>query len=97
VATPSAFKISHEGAPSKLRLGGNFRANKISPFEPGKDLDGSPCFLLSDPQLVKALEIQPKFRARAEKMSEEQGSVARDGASSVQDFRDPIGLERFPT
>lgn len=41
-------------------------------------------------QLVEALEIQPKFRARAEKMSEAQGGVARDGASSVEYLRHTI-------
>jgi hypothetical protein len=35
--------------------------------------------------------IQPKLSARAKEMSEAQGSVARDGARSVQDLRDAIG------
>src|ERR1017187_3391602 len=63
------------GCPVQALLGRGFSscANEISPFEPGKDLDGSPCLLLSDPQFVKALEIQPKFRTRAKKMSEAQG------------------------
>jgi hypothetical protein len=90
---------SHEGAPSKLRLGGDFRstipifsrANQIAPFKPGKGLDGFSCLLLRKPQFVEALEIQPKFRTRAEKMSEPQSSVARDGACPFQDLRDPIG------
>jgi hypothetical protein len=45
-------------------------ANKIAPIEPGKSLDGFAGFLLGKPQFVEALEIQPKFRTCAEKMSE---------------------------
>src|SRR5271157_1712841 len=65
--------------------------SEIAPFEPGKGLDGFSCLLLGEPQLVEALEIQPEFRTRAKKMREAQGGVARDGAGSVQDLRDPIG------
>lgn len=64
--------------------------NQIASFQPWKGLDGFPC-LLSEPQLVQALDIQPKFRTRAEKMSQAHGSVARDGPCSVQDLRDSIG------
>ena len=43
------------------------------------------------PQLVEALEVQPKFCTRAKKMSEAQGSVARDSPCSVQNLRNPTG------
>lgn len=65
--------------------------SQIAAFELRKSHDGFPRLLLRDPQIVKALEIQPKFSARAEEMAKAQGSVARDGACSVQDLRNPVG------
>src|SRR5208282_3755139 len=67
------------------------RVNYFAPFKPGKRLDGFSSLLLGEPQLVEALEIQPKLCARTEKMSEAKGSVARDGPCSVQDLRHTIG------
>src|ERR1039457_4110540 len=45
-------------------------ANQIASFESRKRLDGFPRLLLSQPQLVEALQIQPKFRTRTKEMSE---------------------------
>ena len=38
-------------------------------FERRKGFDGFSCFLLGDPQLVKALQIQPKLGTGAKEMS----------------------------
>jgi hypothetical protein len=57
----------------------------------GKSPYGSSRFLLCEPQLVKALEIEPKLRAGAEEMSEAQGGIAGDGTSSIQDLGDAVG------
>ena len=64
--------------------------NNADPSQPGKRMDQLSRFLLSVPQFVEALEIQPEFRACAEEMRQAQSGVARDGACSVQDLRDPI-------
>ena len=62
-----------------------------APFQCGKRLDGFSYLLPGEPEVVEALEIQPKLSTRAKEMSEAQGGVARDGARSVQDLRDAIG------
>jgi hypothetical protein len=63
----------------------------LAPFQSGQRLNGLSSLLLGDPQVVKALEIQPELRAGSEEMSEAQSGIAGDGASSVQDLRDAIG------
>ena len=46
---------------------------------------------LGEADLIKALQIQPKFRRRAKEMGQTQGRVAGDGAPPIQDFGDAIG------
>jgi hypothetical protein len=60
-------------------------------FEPGQQLDGFSGFFLRKSKIMKALQVQPKLRAGAEKMSQTQRRVARDRPRSVQDLRNPIG------
>jgi hypothetical protein len=64
---------------------------ELAPFQRGKPLNGFSYLLLGAPQIVKALQVQPKLRTRAKEMSEAQGGVARDAARSVQDLLDTIG------
>src|SRR5947209_10898376 len=65
--------------------------DRLVAFQPGKCLDGLPGLLLGEAQVVEALEIEPKLRARAKEMSEAQSGVARNGARPIQDLRDAIG------
>src|SRR5262249_24219039 len=39
--------------------------------------------LLGEPQLVEALQVEPKFRTRAEEMAEAQGGIAGNGALPI--------------
>lgn len=51
-----------------LRLYGHVSrlcVNEFPSFQGGKGLDGFACFPLSEAQFVEALQIQPKFSARA--------------------------------
>jgi hypothetical protein len=63
----------------------------LAPFQSGQRLNRFSSFLFGEPQVVKALEIQPELRTGAEEMSEAQSGIAGDGARSVQDLRDAIG------
>src|SRR5258707_1150255 len=65
--------------------------NWLASFESGKRLDRFSCLLFGEPQIVKALQIQPKLRTGTEEMGETQSGIAGDGASTVQDLRDAIG------
>jgi hypothetical protein len=57
----------------------------------GQRTDGLPRSLLSQPDFIEALQVQPEFRTGAEEMSETQGGVASDGPPPIQDFGDAIG------
>src|SRR5487761_553963 len=59
----------------------------------GQSLDGSAGLLLGQADLIKALQVQPEFRSRAEKMSETQGRVTGDCPPSIQDLRDAVGRD----
>jgi hypothetical protein len=59
--------------------------------QPRQRLYRFPGLLLSHTQLVKALQIQPELRARAEKMRQTQGSVAGDRALTVQNPGNTVG------
>src|SRR5689334_21227240 len=58
-----------------------------------QDLDRFPRLPLGNPQLVKALQIQPKLRARAEEMTNPYGFVAGNGALPVQNLRNAISRD----
>jgi hypothetical protein len=57
----------------------------------GQRTDGLPRPLLSQPDFIKTLQVQPEFRLGAEEMSETQRGVAGDGPPPIQDFGDAIG------
>ena len=57
---------------------GVFRA-----LEGRKAVDGLPGLPLGQAKLVETLKIKPEFRARAEKMGEAEGGIARDRCSSM--------------
>ena len=61
-----AGDLSEEGDPARSRL----RVQGFAAFKLRKSSDRFPRFLLSDPQVVKALQIQPKLGARAEEVGE---------------------------
>src|SRR5579863_9149008 len=64
-------------------------ASGMSLFEslqPGQRTNGLPRPLLRQPDFIKTLQVQPKFRAGAEKMSQTQRSVSGDGSPPIQDF-----------
>jgi hypothetical protein len=54
-------------------------------------------FPLGNPQLIKALQVKPKFGRRAEEMSESEGCITSDGSPAVQNFSDPIGWDIKPS
>lgn len=72
------------------------RVNGIAAFEFWQFPDGFTGPLLSEAQVINALQVQPELGASTEEMSETQCSVARDGACSVRDLRDPIGRNIQP-
>src|SRR5208337_4540835 len=72
---------------SKLPLGVDGR----HALEGGQGLDGLSGLLLSDAQIVEALQIDPEFGAGAEEMRQAQCGVGRDIAASVQNLGDAIG------
>src|SRR5262245_17917717 len=47
--------------------------------------------LLGEPQLVEALQVEPKFGTRAEEMAEAQGGIAGNGALPIEDPGDTVG------
>jgi len=53
--------------------------------------DGFSCLFLREAQLVQALQVQPKFGCRPKEMCKSQSRIARNRASSVQDFSHTIG------
>src|SRR5580704_3114970 len=57
----------------------------------GQRTDGLPRPLLRQPDFIKTLQVQPKFRTGTEKMSQTQRSVASDGPPPIQDFGNAIG------
>jgi hypothetical protein len=83
-----AFFWLGRGSPtlSELSCMGMFKA-----LEGWQRLDGFAGLPLGEADLIKALQIQPEFRGRAEEMGQAQGRVAGDGAPSIQDFGDAIG------
>jgi hypothetical protein len=56
-------------------------------LESGKRPDGSSGFFLGEAQLVDALQVEPKFSARAPKMGKAKSGVASNGARAVQNLR----------
>jgi hypothetical protein len=54
--------------------------NQLAPLQPGKRLDGFPGLLFGKPQVVEALQIEPKLRTGAKEVSEAEGRIAGDGA-----------------
>src|SRR5712692_8084841 len=72
-------------------------ADGLVAFQFGKFFDGFPGLLLGEEQVVEALQIEPKLRARAKEMSETQSGVARNGARPIQDLRDAIGRHVDPS
>src|SRR2546425_521316 len=80
-----AADLSDKSAPPALCV------DRLVAFQPGKRLDGFSGLLLGEAQVVEALEIEPKLRARAKEMSEAQSGVARNSARPIQDLRDAIG------
>src|SRR5207245_5064675 len=80
-----------QGLDSLLYFFVNSYVYRIVAFQPGKSFDGFPGLLLGEAQVVEALEIEPKLRARAKEMSEAQSGVARNSATPIQDVRDGIG------
>src|SRR5713226_583935 len=65
--------------------------DRLVAFQPGKFFDGFSGLLLGEEQVVEALQIEPKLRARAKEMSETQSGVAGNSARPIQDLRDAIG------
>jgi 4-carboxymuconolactone decarboxylase len=55
-----------------------------------KGFNGFSCFLVGEPQLVKALQIQPKLSAGAKEMSQTQRGVTCNRTCSIQDLSNPI-------
>src|ERR1700686_335492 len=64
--------------------------DELSSLQRGKRPDRFACLFLGEPQVIEALQIQPKLSARAKKMSKPQGGVTCDGSRSVQDLCDAI-------
>src|ERR1700681_2051078 len=64
--------------------------DELSSLQRGKRPDRFACLFLGEPQVIEALQIQPKLSARAKKMSKTQGGVTCDGSRSVQDLSDAI-------
>lgn len=60
-------------------------------LEGWQGLDGPAGLVLGEADFVKALQVQPELRHRAEEMDEGQGRVFGDGAPSVHDFGDAVG------
>src|SRR5712691_707290 len=60
-----------------------FLPDRFGSLQLGKSLDGLSSLLLNAAQLVKALEVQPEFRASAKEMGQAQGRVPGDGALAV--------------
>ena len=56
-----------------------------------ESLNGLPSFVLSQSQLVEALQIEPELCARSEEMSKAQGCVTGDSALAVQNSCDAVG------
>jgi hypothetical protein len=52
---------------------------QVRAFQRAKRLDGFADLLLGQPQVVEALQIQPKLSTRAKEMSQAKGSVPRNG------------------
>jgi hypothetical protein len=67
--------------------------NGGTPFEGRQTINRVAGFLLRQAQFVQALQIEPKFRARAEKMRQSQGCVSRDGTLAVQDAGNAVGRD----
>src|SRR5258707_12525168 len=59
-------------------------------LEGRKAVDSLPCLPLRQAQIIKALEIEPEFRARAEEMGKAQSGVAGDGPLSLQNRRNAV-------
>ena len=57
----------------------------------GQRTDGLPRPLLSKPDFIKTLQVEPEFRTGAKEMSQTQCRVASDGPPPIQDFGDAIG------
>src|SRR5438309_1343402 len=64
--------------------------HEFTSLQSGKRLDRFSGFFLGEPQVIEALQIQPKLSARTKKMSKPQGGVTCDGPRSVQDLCDAI-------
>ena len=66
---PLALEWPKAARRSSLARSG-LRVQGFAAFKLRKSFDRFPRFLLSDPQVVKALQIQPKLGARAEEVGE---------------------------
>ena len=73
------------------RLAAGLRVDGGHALEGGKGLDGFSGFLLGDPQIVEALQIDPEFGTGAEEMRQAQRRIGRDVPASVQNLGDAIG------
>ena len=82
--TPRANCCQSQNGGSSGSLGRDSSCvDQLPSFQSGKRLDGLSRPLLSEPQVVEALQIHPKLSTRAKEMGEAQGRVPRDGTRSV--------------
>jgi hypothetical protein len=65
--------------------------NLFESLQRGQRTNRLPRSLLSQPDFIETLQVQPEFRTGAKEMSQTQRRVASDGPPPIQDFGDAIG------
>src|SRR5580692_8059212 len=65
--------------------------DRFGTLEDGKRADGLSRLLLRETDFIKALQIEPEFRAGAEEMSKTQGCITGDRPLTVQNASNAVG------
>jgi len=76
-----------------LKLRRRISTGRARLLQPAKSLDCFSGLFLREAQLVKALQVQPDFRARATEVGEAQGCVAGNGALTVENLGDSVSRD----